>query len=1680
MTNNYDESAIAQVPAEVSGNSREDILKRFNNMDELRHAVYTLGPKEFVNRFAYNNEEAGLDIYQKVRDDMQQPEPVRSIYAEQIETKQDPDTYAHFDTDTLSGKVLNAIFGDTSKESMYNSNIKSLVVSNGINSTASIANAFYDTVNAFGANMGRYNTTPEQEQKRRETRQLIEDTAKRMTYGISPETKNAMVEIKLKQDKTKELEDELSKETDPKRQKELEAQINSLRLNPEELELANDPVFKEVNQLEESMELYNRLSSLSQADSDFWGLNQFKYNNAIENPGSLKDHIFKINKMLADTSGLLVESAVTGTGIGKGLSLARGLFSRGFKLGSKAIYAGEEAAVLSGFKPFDPKTWTPATLAIRKGNKVIPAVLKGVKELGVSTAAVLPLSLEEAAENRVDTISNLLNNGLAPGLSTGEETLMLTAAWINDVGTAMLPKMPPLPKALRGSATEVAAARVYNNIKTKWPEITADAFEKAFKSGTSLTKSVRAAIAAESMKVLAEAGKDGITKSGAKAIGNFIGNLTQDSIALGLTTFVQQAIKDFASAGYLRSGDFVENWVDYLSGGDYRRNLRESFEAGLMAIPLAAPSASGRFKKDIDNLSKYSTELKKQAYLNANLWSSDETVEYDKIQDILNKPRVDQATYSNNIKEISEAVSNNDIDSIVNKTGLSREFVSTVLETSTPEDAIVGFTDFLGVTDTKAKKLEEHQAELINQAKEKRDTDSILGKGVRTDSSYTVNNAKRLFKDITKLGSMSNNKAALGELIQTYQQVQNGTMDAKEIGSVLQKYAHLPEVRVLDSMLRRTSNVAFKDADIVANLDRLANKYLKTPTASNTKLKDSHMDLVFGVDTGKADDFWQLAASGKLSVEDLLKRDKADEAEEQRLESIKNQTNGAEVTAKQELIKARRKAYKKLIKWNNDIKDISDNLSDILEPAKEIAQKNGIQLNELGTVMDKFFNAKDPKKKGLFNHLTDIFRYYTNNDAGNLLQSLHQLQTFINSQSPAKKGVNYNGKLVDRLAAEYELMRVATKQFLETNGLIKDIEASAKVNNITGPIILAQLDGIKKLYEGVNTTYDQFIRDNAPLLTSFMQAATANSTNNAEERKEAKSKTTPKPNPTPNSPTGGAAVDSDKQEQAQEQEQPASKQPEPKVEATAVKEETIEDIVNSDESEPTSQQQGQEVQNVEQSTAQEQANVDTAVIRSNPVAAAANYSEVQRVNRRSNIRRDNSNKGIIDRRDRIISGLANYIHSYYPNKSVPNTIFNLVDRLCRTGLPINVAKKQHVFTANNSLIKVNPTYKTINKQKQLVDENLAVNWIGAGNIIPVELTKLTEKDLNEPKEISIPANLVVQQNIVNGKRIVSNLAFEFKRVLVTKDNLKFYKIYLAHILESIYPEITDNTNITDIRPAVLNLFKALHSFDPNNPSEGVKENLEYLIGKYSNSINRLTDAAARDQAIAEYESTKKNRLYKYVGSPYKKELMNQIAEGKDIYTNMSFFKSTVIDATKLTNFNDLNGPIGKYQGNTATLLQDIYNYAVANNMDMSTPVYAVLDEYLKSKDEGDLSKDPNLSHLVTNAVSRNDLAGLMFLLKHGYIPADTVEVGTNNGSVIEWQRWVKASEEQLRDFKNDLNPLLLTFLHEGVNALLNKYNIKFKTTRKATLDEIVNTVQDGVVSYAENQSNQAMGQIIGK
>lgn len=1683
MTNNYDESAIAQVPAEVSGNSKEDILKRFNNMDELRHAVYMLGPKEFVNRFAYNNEEAGLDIYRKVRDDMQQPEPVRSIYADQIETKQDPDTYGHFD-DSLAGKALNAIFGDTSKESMYNSDIKSLVVSNGINSTASIANAFYDTVNAFGANMGRYNTTPEQEQKRQETRQLIEDTAKRMTYGVSPETKNAMVEIKLKQDKTKELEKELSKETDPKRIKELEAQIDALRLNPEELELANDPVFKEVNQLEESIALYNRLSSLSQADSDFWGLNQFKYNNAIEKPESLKDHIFKINKMLADTSGLLAESAIVGGGIGKGLSLARGLLSRGFGLGSKAIYAGEEAASLSGFKMFDPKTWTPATLAIRKGNKVIPAVLKGVKELGVSTAAVLPLSLEEAAENRVDTINNLLNNGLAPGLSTGEERWMLAAALINDVGTAMLPKMPVLPKALRGSATEVAASRIYNNIKTKWPDISAQAFEKAFKSGTSFTKSVRAAIAAESMKVLAEAGKNGITKSGAKAIGNFIGNLTQDSIALGLTTFVQQAIKDFASAGYLRSGDFVENWVDYLSGGDYRRNLRESFEAGLMAIPLAAPSASGRFKKDIDNLSKYSTELKKQAYLNANLWSSDETVEYDKIQDILNKPRVDQETYRNNTKEIGEAVINSDIDSIVNKTGLSREFVSTVLETSTPQDAIVGFTDFLGVTDTKAKKLEEHQAELINQAKEKRDTDSILGKGVRTDSSYTVNNAKRLFKDITKLGSMSNNKAALGELIQTYQQVQNGTMEAKEIGSVLQKYAHLPEVRVLDSMLRRTSNLAFKDADIVANLDRLANKYLKTPTRDNTRLKDSPMDLVFGVDAGKAEDFWQLAASGKLSVEDLLKRDKADEAEEQRLESIKNQTNGAEITAKQELIKARRKAYKKLIKWNNDINAVSNNLSEVLKPAKEYAQKNNIPLSELGTVIDKFFNnAKDEKKKGLFNHLTDIFRYYTNNDAGNLLQSLHQLGYFINSQSPEVKGANYNGKLVDIIAAEHGLMKVVTKQFLETNGLIKDIEASAKVNNITGPIILAELEHIKGLYEGVNTTYDQFIADNIDLLSTFTTVATSNSTNNAEEREEANAES--------NSSVGDAEIDLGEQheEQTQRQEQAFTNQSEQsntesEQDTNNQKDtETLADIVNSVEpTESTSEPQ----QQVVQPTAQEQA-PESIEGANNPLSdsttAAVNAAitvdpSTQNFDNigSNNTTNDNKNANTQQQRTNRNSNVANqglyteFSNHYFneepsllrpsrndPTKrEIPGTVTNLISGLSKTGLRVNFVPVEEDIAKSNDEFYIFKRNPQSDGSKQL-----SVNWIGLSKLVPYNLIKYSADDIakkpaDEVIKVALPVGIdAIGYNDNNGKHIVNFRIREITFEIQSPQDYYNAKYYLLNFLQYVYPDISKSrfVNIGDIRPAVLNAVNAMHA--------DAKKVFTDIV-QHSKSSKKKAPA--------------KNPLFQVKASSFGSTL-GDLFKNKEpqIVTNLTLDK-IVNDGSKFAGFLDLTRPVDKTDISPNSIIKrtdlgPLISFAEKNNM-IGNPFANIYAAYMRATGHGNdidasiLSSKEYNSKLQVQVAARNELAAIPYLVAHNYFPTSQIKVKDTNTYSSIWEHPENKLNEWQSRFKKLFDPFVWVHTHEGAKLF------KESLPPGVVVDDFATTVNN-LTAFTYGQVTQA-------
>ena len=68
----------------------EDVLKHFTDKDQLYYAVDKLGPDEFVNRFAYNNKETGLNIYQKVRDDIQKPEPIRSIYDGQANPEQDP------------------------------------------------------------------------------------------------------------------------------------------------------------------------------------------------------------------------------------------------------------------------------------------------------------------------------------------------------------------------------------------------------------------------------------------------------------------------------------------------------------------------------------------------------------------------------------------------------------------------------------------------------------------------------------------------------------------------------------------------------------------------------------------------------------------------------------------------------------------------------------------------------------------------------------------------------------------------------------------------------------------------------------------------------------------------------------------------------------------------------------------------------------------------------------------------------------------------------------------------------------------------------------------------------------------------------------------------------------------------------------------------------------------------------------------------------------------------------------------------------------------------------------------------------------------------------------------------------------------------------------------------------
>ena len=68
----------------------EDVLKHFTDKDQLYDAVRKLDVNDFIKRFASNNEKAGLDIYDRVLADVYKPEPIRSIYADRIDSKQDP------------------------------------------------------------------------------------------------------------------------------------------------------------------------------------------------------------------------------------------------------------------------------------------------------------------------------------------------------------------------------------------------------------------------------------------------------------------------------------------------------------------------------------------------------------------------------------------------------------------------------------------------------------------------------------------------------------------------------------------------------------------------------------------------------------------------------------------------------------------------------------------------------------------------------------------------------------------------------------------------------------------------------------------------------------------------------------------------------------------------------------------------------------------------------------------------------------------------------------------------------------------------------------------------------------------------------------------------------------------------------------------------------------------------------------------------------------------------------------------------------------------------------------------------------------------------------------------------------------------------------------------------------
>ena len=699
--------------------------------------------------------------------------------------------------------------------------------------------------------------------------------------------------------------------------------------------------------------------------------------------------------MLADTSGLMAVSAASGGVLGK----VGGLAAKAFNLGYKGIYTGSNAAVLSGFSLWKPITWGKGVKVVTSGKWVVPAM----KHVGLATASVLPMTMQESAENRAEAIFKRYENGMPTNLTTGDQITLLGAALINDVGTAMLPTMRFIPKLGKSAAFNKAANTAFLEVTKEFPKITAKAMENSMATGISFTKGVRAAVATEAFKALEKYGKDGLVTGELKAFANYLGALTQDSIALGLTTFAQQAMKDMTAAGYLRSEDFVSAVMDYMTGSDYSKNKRESFYAGLMAIPLAAPKASKDFAEASKNASKYAYDKKIRDYRNVALFNSDEAIEYDRLDRVLDQPRVDKATYAKNAKEITKAVQSGDVATIAAKTGLSSEYVQNVLESSDPVDAIVGFTDMMGVTLDKAKKIKSRQAELESAYKDKV-TSGIAGLSIGPKDVYKkgASGSNRFIRHFKEIVNMSSNKQALGELALAYRNYAL-TKDAAykdQINQILKDNAHNSEFSLANAALRRVSDEMYTSHKFDNEIGKYASKLRDSSSTSKVEANTNPLDAIWDSDEDLKN-LWEKAGSAALTDDDRSKVIQI----RARIQDVINRytagrtaANAAEYDAVIKKGHALLQSIDALGNVSNTARTLAerfkvDDIQDLIasSPA-ELARLEGTPIGE-AVKLQKFTgnSITGSGKKGILVHLSDMFEMAAKQDLAGILARLNYL-----------------------------------------------------------------------------------------------------------------------------------------------------------------------------------------------------------------------------------------------------------------------------------------------------------------------------------------------------------------------------------------------------------------------------------------------------------------------------------------------------------------------------------------------------------------------------------------------------------------------------------------------------------------------------------------------------------------